>query len=147
MDNIDTAIVELLRTDGRTSNAEIARHVGVSEGTVRRRLKRLMDENMVRIRVVSDPNGLGRSSQCIVGVTVNPADIDAVLEQVCARDEVTFAASTTGSYDMLVCVSVENPERLGQFLMSDLGAIPGIRRTETYIVLAVGKDSLGQFGG
>ena len=145
MDSIDVAIIESLRGDGRASNATIARHVGVSEGTIRRRLKRLLDEDRIQIRVVSDPNGLGRASQCIVGVTVEPAEIDSVLDAVCRRDEVTFAASTTGGYDLLVCVSVESPERLGEFLMTDLGAIPGIRRTETYMVLAVGKDSMGQF--
>ena len=67
MDRIDVAIVDILSTDGRASNAQIARHVGVSEGTVRRRLKRMVEEDVVQFRVISDPKGLGRMSQCMVG--------------------------------------------------------------------------------
>ena len=147
MDRIDVAIVDILSNDGRASNAQIARHVGVSEGTVRRRLKRMVDQDVVQFRVISDPKGLGRMSQCMVGITVEPADVDSVLEQVCSREEVTFAACTTGSYDLMLCVSVDSPDKLGEFLLTDLGSIPGIHRIESYLLLSVGKDSLGQFAG
>ena len=147
MDRIDVAIVEILSSDGRASNAQIARHVGVSEGTVRRRLKRMMDEEVVQFRVISDPRGLGKMSQCMVGVTVEPAEVDSVLEQVCSREEVIFAACTTGSYDLMLCVSADSSDKLGEFLLTDLGSIPGIHRIESYMLLAVGKDSLGQFRG
>ena len=86
--------------------------------------------------------GLGRLSQCMVGVTVEPSEIDAVLEQVCSREEVTFAA---GSYDLMLCISVDSPDKLGEFLLTGLGSIPGIHRIESYMLLSVGKDSLGQF--
>ena len=51
-----------------------------------------------------------------------------------------FAASTTGSYDLLAWVSVESFDDLGHFLMKGVGKIPGVRRTETHIVLTVGKN-------
>ena len=57
MDELDRKIIEILQLDGRASNARIAREVGVSEGTVRRRLRRLIQENVVKIIAV--PN-LGR---------------------------------------------------------------------------------------
>jgi len=44
MDETDRSIVGILETNGRASNATIARRVGVSEGTVRRRLKRLTEK-------------------------------------------------------------------------------------------------------
>ena len=147
MDSVDVAIVEILSSDGRASNAQIARQVEVSEGTIRRRLKRMIDQKVVQIRVISDPKGLGRLSQCMVGVTVEPSEVDAVLADVCSREEVTFAACTTGSYDLILCVSVDSSDKLGEFLLTDLGSIPGIHRIESYMLLSVGKDSLGQFAG
>ena len=51
-----------------------------------------------------------------------------------------FAASTTGAYDLLAWVGVESLDDLGRFLMKSVGKIPGVRRTETHIVLTVGKN-------
>ena len=44
MDKLDIKIIEILQKDGRTPNALIAREVGVTEGTVRRRLKELVKD-------------------------------------------------------------------------------------------------------
>ena len=54
MDELDRKIIALLQMDGRASNAKIAREVGVSEGTVRPRLRRLIQDDVVN--VVADPN-------------------------------------------------------------------------------------------
>ncbi|HAJ00941.1 MAG TPA: Lrp/AsnC family transcriptional regulator, partial [Dehalococcoidia bacterium] len=54
MDELDRRIISLLQMDGRASNAKIAREVGVSEGTVRRRLRRLIQEDVVK--VIAVPN-------------------------------------------------------------------------------------------
>ena len=145
MDYLDRVIIDVLQSDGRVSNAGIARYAGVSEGTVRRRLRRLIDEDLIKVLVIADPKGLGRSYQSIVGISVDPDRVDAVLDQVCELEEVTFAASTTGGFDLMVCVGVETSDALGRFLTDRLGAIPGVRRTETHVVLTVGKDGLGRF--
>ena len=54
MDEMDRKIIRLLQGDGRGSNAKIAREVGVSEGTVRRRLRRLVQADV--IKAVAVPN-------------------------------------------------------------------------------------------
>ena len=46
MDELDRGIIELLQLDGRASNAKVAREVGVSEATVRRRLSRLIQQDV-----------------------------------------------------------------------------------------------------
>ena len=50
MDKLDIAIIDVLKGDGRASNAEIARIVGVSEGAVRRRLDRLIYEERLNLK-------------------------------------------------------------------------------------------------
>ena len=52
MDELDRKIIALLQLDGRASNAKIAREVSVSEGTVRRRLRRLVNDDVVKIIAV-----------------------------------------------------------------------------------------------
>ena len=58
MDQIDRKIVSMLGHDGRLSNAHMARELEVSEGTIRRRVKILLDSKTISI-VASDPKKLG----------------------------------------------------------------------------------------
>ena len=50
MDQLDREIISILQNDGRTSNAKIARALDVSEGTIRRRLKKLTDGNIIQVQ-------------------------------------------------------------------------------------------------
>ena len=59
VDNLDSQIVQILKKDGRASNAHIARALGVSEGTVRRRLKMLIDGGVVHVNVSLDQAKMG----------------------------------------------------------------------------------------
>ena len=55
MDAIDRQIIAALNEDGRAANAKIAKKVKVSEGTVRRRLKKLTSDKTIDIVTVQDP--------------------------------------------------------------------------------------------
>jgi Lrp/AsnC family transcriptional regulator for asnA, asnC and gidA len=143
MDNLDTKIVSILQKDGRASNAGIAREVGVSEGTVRRRLKRLIDEQLVNVVALLDPSRMGYSSEAIVGIQVDPDKIDESAEVIANLDEVSWVVVTTGAYDVFAWIAVESSESLGNFLRHKLAAIEGVRRTETFVNLAVIKRSYG----
>ena len=87
MDTLDRKIITLLETNGRASNARIARDVGVSEGTVRRRLKRLIQDNIINVVALPDPGKLGYNSEAIIGVQVDPDQVDA------GRRKAVFAAA------------------------------------------------------
>jgi len=143
MDNLDTKIVGILQKDGRASNAGIAREVGVSEGTVRRRLKRLVDDQIINVVALLDPSRLGYSSEAIVGIQVDPDKIDDASETISDLDGVSWVVVTTGAYDIFAWIAVESAEDLGNFLRHKLGSVTGVRRTETFVNLAVKKRSYG----
>ena len=52
MDELDQRIIGLLQMDGRASNAALARELGVTEGTIRRRVSRLIQEDVISIAAV-----------------------------------------------------------------------------------------------
>ena len=143
MDELDTKIVAMLQDDGRASNAGIARKVGVSEGTVRRRLKRLIQEEFIRVVAMLDPGKMGYAAEALIGVQVEPDKIDQVSEDLAKLDEVDWVTITTGSYDIFTWASLHSSEALGIFLRTKVGTIPGVRRTETFVNLAVKKRSYG----
>ena len=68
MDSLDREIIQLLQENGRLNNAEIARAIGVSEGTVRRRLKRLRDDSVIKVVAVPDVEKMGKSVTAMIGL-------------------------------------------------------------------------------
>ncbi len=143
MDELDAKIIAMLQEDGRASNAGIARQVGVSEGTVRRRLKRLVDDNIIQVVAMLIPGKMGFGAEALIGVQVDPDKVDEVSRAVSGLDEISWVAVITGSYDIFAWATLESSESLGLFLRTKLGTIPGVRRTETFVSLSVKKRGYG----
>ena len=84
MDELDRKIIALLQMDGRASNAKIAREVGVSEGTVRRRLRRLIQEDVVNVVAVPNLEKLGYATTALIGLQIVGQCI-ALYKSVCEK--------------------------------------------------------------
>ncbi len=143
MDELDRKIIALLERNGRASNARIARDVGVSEGTVRRRLKRLVHDKIINVIALPDPRKLGYESEALIGIQVDPDKIDQVANKVAELESTRWVAVTTGTYDVFAWATLPNAEELGRFLREKVGTIQGVRRTETFVNLAVKKREYG----
>ncbi len=143
MDELDRSVIQILQVDGRASNARIARDVGVSEGTVRRRLKRLIQDGIIKVSAFPDPEALGYDTEALVGIQVDPDKIDSVAVELAALQEATWVSVTTGSFDIFSWVTLPSSEELGNFLKSRVGTISGVRRTETFVSLSVRKRDYG----
>ncbi|MBI4339470.1 MAG: Lrp/AsnC family transcriptional regulator [Chloroflexi bacterium] len=143
MDDLDKKIIELLQVDGRASNARIARDVGVSEGTVRRRLRRLVQDEIIRVVAVPDPEKMGYNTVAIVGIQADPDKIDDVAKLLAQMEETQYVSLTTGTFDIFIWAALPSSEALGNFLRRKVGMTPGIRRTETFVNLAIRKKGFG----
>ncbi len=143
MDELDRHIIQILQVNGRASNARIARDVGVSEGTVRRRLKTLVSDGVIKVVALPDPEVLGYDTEALVGIQVDPDKIDEVAKLLVVLKESSWVAVTTGSFDIFCWVTLPTSEELGNFLKAVVGTIPGVRRTETFVSLSVRKRNYG----
>ena len=143
MDELDRKIIQILQDNGRASNARIARDVGVSEGTVRRRLKTLVQGGVIKVVALPDPEVLGYDTEALVGIQVDPDKIDAVAKLLVGLKESSWVSVTTGSFDIFCWVTLPSSEELGNFLKAEVGTIPGVRRTETFVSLSVRKRNYG----
>ena len=106
LDELDTKLIELLQRDGRASNIELARKTGVSEGTIRRRFRNLVQEEVIRVVAIPDTSKLGRRMSALVGLKVDPAHVQSAAEALAKMEEVHYAAVTTGAFDDQHCVDV-----------------------------------------
>ena len=143
MDELDRKIIQILQGNGRASNARIARDVGVSEGTVRRRLKTLIQDGIIKVVALPDPEVLGYDTEALVGIQVDPDKIDEVASVLVELKESSWVSVTTGSFDIFCWVTLPTSEELGNFLKAVVGTIPGVRRTETFVSLSVRKRNYG----
>ena len=139
----DRNIIQILQDNGRASNARIARDVGVSEGTVRRRLQSLLQDGIIKVVALPDPEVLGYNTEALVGIQVDPDKIDDVSRKLAVLKESSWVSVTTGSFDIFCWVTLPSSEDLGNFLKSEVGTISGVRRTETFVSLNVRKRNYG----
>lgn len=144
IDETDRRIIGLLQDDARQSNAAIARIIGVSEATIRRRIKLMVEDGALTIRAVPNPAKFGLNTTAMIGVDVEPDKLDAVANALNAREEVGFLGVSTGRYDLLSWVLVRNLDELRVFLESVLAKIPGVRKMETLVLLDIKKRNQGR---
>lgn len=139
LDEFDRQIITLLQRDGRLSNVEIARTLGLAEGTVRKRLEKLLGEGFIRLMAVADPARLGLAASIIIGIQTELGQLNEVARRLAALPEVLCVSIVTGTYDIMIEAVLPSGEHLLSFLVDKVSPIPGVKRTETSHVMQVIK--------
>jgi Lrp/AsnC family transcriptional regulator, regulator for asnA, asnC and gidA len=139
MDDLDISILSLLQRDGRRPYTEIAHALGVSEGTVRNRVYRLLEEQVIQIVGQVDPYHLGFDAPAMMGISVQPSEVEAAAEQIAAFPEVSYLLLVSGEFDLIVEVMCEDREHLGSFLNQRLRKVPGVQSIHTFLILKTVK--------
>jgi len=141
IDKTDVNIVALLTEDGRMSASEIARRLGdVTERTVRYRIERMVEEGLMRVSAVVNPQALGFSTVADVFLEVESDKINEVAETVAQNEYVSYVAYSIGETDVSVQVVAQDTAEVYRFITEVIGKIPGVRKTTTSIVPSVLKD-------
>ena len=140
LDEMDRRIVTLLQRDGRTPNVEIARQLGLAEGTVRKRLERLLAGGIIRIAAITDPAKLGRTTRVFIGIEADLTQMETITQRLVAIPEIQSANIVTGAYDVIIEAVLPSSDRLLSFLLDKMATIPGVKRTETCHILKVIKQ-------
>jgi Lrp/AsnC family transcriptional regulator for asnA, asnC and gidA len=143
MDKIDQEIIALLQKDGRMPFTDIARALGISEGTVRNRVSRLTQDQTIQIVGMIDPNQLGFEAPAMIGVSVQPPLLEKVAATVAAFAEVSYLIMVSGEFDLFVEVLCRDRDHLASFLNDKLLRVPGISKTQTFITLRTYKMAYG----
>ncbi len=140
IDKIDRKIIELLKRDGRMSYRKIAEEIGRTEVTVRRRVRKLIKEGVIRrFTVVIDPVKIGKSVQAFISIPVDVKEASKLVEKLRDMEEVSEAYFLAGRTILLLKINVEDLGALSRFLEEKLEALGETRNVETYLIL---KDLL-----
>ena len=142
-DTLDRSIIRSLRSDGRASHAKMARELAVSEGTVRRRLNRLIKDQSIRVMAFTEPESLGFHTSAFIGLQVDPSRVEYAAAELASMEETEHVSVTTGSYDIFIWVNLASAGALAEFIHNKVGVVNGVRDTETFVSLQTKKRFSG----
>ena len=95
------------------------------------------------VSVVPDAAKLGYSVIALVALQVDLRSIDTVAQELSAHPNVHYIAECTGAHDMFIGVWLEKTQQLAQFIKEFIAKLPGIRSSETFMILNVYKNDAG----
>ncbi len=139
IDETDKTILRLLQADGRVSNAEIARRVGLSAPATHARIRRLEEDGVIRrYATLLDRETIGYDMVCFINVSLQLHQFEAIerfKELVQDMPEVLECHHITGEFDYLLKAVFRNRDELQAFVVNKLTPIPGMARINTSLVL------------
>ncbi|MEV8066604.1 Lrp/AsnC family transcriptional regulator [Streptomyces sp. NPDC085995] len=130
----DARLIGELARDGRAEVRDLAAVTGWSASTVRRRIARLRVTGVLHFEVDVDPALFGSPAEALLWLEVAPGALRTVTGTLSRHPQVAFAAVTTGSASVFAMVQCRDTGALYDYLAHELGALPGIGRTETALV-------------
>jgi Lrp/AsnC family transcriptional regulator for asnA, asnC and gidA len=140
---LDANIITLLQSDGRRTNTDIARRLGVAEGTVRNRITRLLSDEVIKFGVWPNPLKIGYQTYAFIEIQVNPPDLEQVAEQLASFPEIAFVGICTGSFDLHVAALFYSNEHMYELITKRLNHVKGVLHTSTSTVLRIVKREFG----
>ena len=140
LDATDDAIIALLRKDGRLPYRSIARELGLTESTVRARVRRLEDSDTMRVVAVTDTEAAGYGMLLAIGVQVENRSPEEVARGMAAIPEVFSVNVVVGAQDLEILVVAEDQAALNELMTGRLAEVPGVRRLTPALAVDVLKN-------
>ena len=121
LDKLDQGIVEKLARDARISNRAIAAELGVTEGTIRTRVKRLQNEGLIQFTVVTDFRMAGSPNLCMMGIDADPSHVSELARRLSDIPEISCVIVLLGRYSLLAMGLFTNIEQLNDLMRNAFG--------------------------
>jgi DNA-binding Lrp family transcriptional regulator len=139
VDAVDREILFQLRQDGRLSNVELARRVGLTPPPCLRRVKRLENEGVIAgYRARIDLTALGRGFEVVISAEIGVNDLKTVEDfesTIASYEEVVDFRRLFGRPDYFITVAVADQAAYERFLTSKLIGLPAITRVDSHLTM------------
>jgi DNA-binding Lrp family transcriptional regulator len=133
LDDVDMKLIKELHVDARQKPGHLARKLGVSKPTIFRRFQRLTDDHIIQIMTAINPSALGYEVIASIGLKCDPDKVKEIADTVASYRQVAYVALCAGRYDVLIWVMFRKLSDLKNFIVVELGKIPGLKDLETTI--------------
>ena len=140
LDETDRALLLLLTEDARISHRALARTLGIAQGTVPNRVRRLEESGVIQgYRVALNPSQLGWSMTIMAGLRIEKGRMINVQQKISADPRVFAVYDVTGDWDSIVLARVRDRADLDN-LTKTVFTLEGVSRSYTHVVLNTVKE-------
>ncbi len=135
IDSLDERLIALLEKNASQASRLLAKELGVDSSTVRRRVKKLIEEGVIHIAAIPDPDKIGSHFVAIVAFDIAPENVEAVLDFLASQPQVRWLSATAGRFDAMAIVWFPSSNDYYHFIQQKLAQLEGIRNIEAFICL------------
>ena len=136
MDGKDMKILNILMKDGRKPYTEIAKELGTSESSIRKRVRKMEEEGIIKgYKVEVEPSKIGYGVVALTGFDTNPEDFLTVANKLCEFDEIKKVWTSTGDHMIMTEIWARDGRELSEILFNKVGKIEGIKKVCPAITL------------
>ena len=132
-DSVDDKIIKILQEDSRKSFVEIANEIGYSESAVRRRVKNLTRNGIIKKFTIATQSGDKTSAIALISVS-STSDTSAVSANLMKLTGVQTIYEITGQYDIVAIISSPSIAEINRCI-DDVRRTDGVADTNTVIIL------------
>ncbi len=147
MDTLDRKILRALQKDARVKNADLARELGVAPSTMLERVRRLEERGYFSgFKAIINPEKLGFGIQALISVSLGQHSTQTIrpFEQaVKSIPNIMTCYHVTGRFDYILHIVAKNLKELGVLVKEQIASLPGVGKTETFLVFSEIKNDTG----
>lgn len=138
IDQLDLKIIERLQQNGRIAYSDIARSINAPEATIRYRVKRLLDEGIISISAFINTGKVKHENVAYLELEVEPLFLEASLSQLRGMENISYIASVTGEFNIMLEYIYKDNHDLLSFL-NVLKSNPEVKRLNSRTILKIHK--------
>ncbi|GAB5487214.1 MAG: Lrp/AsnC family transcriptional regulator [Parasphingorhabdus sp.] len=139
LDDLDEQLIEVLSKDARVSNRKIAADLGVTEGTVRGRVKRLQQEGMIAFTAITSFGLANSAKMAIIGVQAEVDQVREVAGKIADMSAINAVMITMGRFNIMAFCVFNELDDLHEIASEQILAIPGVHHVESSIAVKTVK--------
>ena len=135
LDDTNIAIIKELR-NGRKAFSSIADKIGITENTVRSRVNKLIEDGVLQISGLVNPQFIPEMQVVVMGVKLSTLDLEEKAKEMLRLKGVISVMVVTGRYDLIVqlATSTQDDQSLLNFFKNELSKVKGVSDVETFVV-------------
>jgi Lrp/AsnC family transcriptional regulator for asnA, asnC and gidA len=139
MDEVDQRIFDSLISNALTSPVQLSSILDIKEGSIRRRLKRMLDSGFFTIESVLNPELAPNEAGASIGIITENRNVHEVLDDLLKYPTVYFASESIGRFSIMMATRFHSMYSLAQFVNVHLPMIKGVASIETFLSVKVLK--------
>lgn len=139
IDDLDKQLIDILAKDARISNRKIAAKLGVTEGTVRGRIRRLQQDKLMAFTAITSFELADSTRMAIIGIQADVSDVRRIAQRIAEIDSINAVMVTMGRFNIMAFCLFSELDRLHEISSDQILAMKGVHHVETSIAVRTMK--------